>query len=66
MHYSTQILELSRKMLGNYSFDENRKQTFDCSAKKYLFEPFLKSPPAVALSDVDAIKAFKDRRKSSG
>ena len=66
MHYSTQILELSLKTLGNYSFDENRKQTFDCSAKKYLFEPFLKSPPAVALSDDDSVEAFKDRTKLSG
>ena len=54
-------LELKLETLGNYSFDANRKQTFDCSAKKYLFEPFLQNPPTFSLIDEsDSIETYKD------
>ena len=54
-------LELKLETLGNYSFDANRKQTFDCSAKKYLFEPFLQNPPTFNQNDEsDSIEAYRD------
>ena len=66
MHYSVKILELNPKTLGNYSFDANRRQTFDSSAKKYLNEPFLWRSPIVSLIDNDAIEAYRDDERSNG
>ena len=60
------ILELKLKTLGNYSLDEKRGQTFDCSAKKYLYEPFLECWPGVSLIDNDAIEAYKDGQRPIG
>ena len=60
-HYKQiDILEVKLKTLGNYSLDENRRQTFDSSAKKYFYEPFLERPPIVSLIDNDAIEVYKD------
>ena len=60
------ILELKLKTLVNYSLDENRRQTFDCSAKKYLYEPFLECWPSVSLIDNDAIEAYEDHQRPIG
>ena len=60
------ILELKFKTLGNYSFDANRRQTFDSSAKKYLYEPFLWRSPIVSLIDNGAIEAYKDDERPNG
>ena len=60
-------LELKLETLGNYSFDANRKQTFDCSAKKYLFEPFLQNPPTFNQNDEsDSIETYKDHEMPIG
>ena len=60
------ILELKLKTLGNYSLDENRRQTFDCSAKKYLYESFLERLPINLTDNEDALKAYKEDQRSIG